>query len=180
MYELSSGQQINLQKSSYFASKHICSRRRLRIQHVLGCQARAFPITYLGAPLFKDRAKQSYFEEISNKTISKIEGWYNQYLSFAGKITLIKSVLSSIPIHILSCMVVPKAIILKVDSLLKNLLWANKWHRRLHWVSWAKVFSATSEGSLGIRSLIDTIFGLQGKLAWKVYMGQSLWARICH
>lgn len=126
MYELSSGQQINLQKSSYFASKHICSRRRLRIQHVPGCQARAFPITYLGAPLFKDRAKQSYFEEISNKTISKIEGWYNQYLSFAGKITLIKSVLSSIPIHILSCMVVPKAIILKVDSLLKNLLWANK------------------------------------------------------
>lgn len=35
-----------------------------------------------------------------------------------------------------------------------------------------------NEGGLGLRTLKDTVYGLQGKLAWKVFGGHTLWARI--
>lgn len=109
---------------------------------------------------------------------NKLEGWKAKFLSFAGKITLIKSVLASIPIHTLSCMVVPKAVIKKLENMMKNFLWSQHGNKRTHWVAWDDVCSKFSEGGLGIRSLNDTIFGLQGKLDWKVYAGDTLWTRI--
>lgn len=102
-YERSSGQQINLEKSSVYVSKSITGRKLSRIQHLLGCQVKEFPFTYLGAPLYRGRCKEVYFERIFQIVTSKLEGWKAKILSFAGKITLIKSVLASIPIHTLSC-----------------------------------------------------------------------------
>lgn len=34
------------------------------------------------------------------------------------------------------------------------------------------------KGGLGLRSLRDTIYGLHGKLAWKVHAGNTLWAKL--
>lgn len=45
-------------------------------------------------------------------------------------------------------------------------------------MAWDEVCTPYSEGVLGIRSFKDTIFGLQGKLAWKVFAGNTLWTRI--
>lgn len=39
-------------------------------------------------------------------------------------------------------------------------------------------FAHHVQWGLGFRSLNDTIFGLQGKLAWKVFYGDTLWARL--
>lgn len=61
-YERSSGQKINLEKSSIFVSKHINGRKLSRIQSVLGCKIREFPFTYLGAPFYKGRCKEVSFE----------------------------------------------------------------------------------------------------------------------
>lgn len=35
-----------------------------------------------------------------------------------------------------------------------------------------------AEDGLGIHSLIDFVYGFQGKLAWKVFSGSTLWARV--
>lgn len=131
-------------------------------------------MTYLWAPLFKGRAKILYFEDLISKINSKIKGWHNRFFSFAGKIILIKSVLASIPVHTLSCMVIPKSVSRRIENQLKTFLWANQGQQRLQWVSWKAVCAPPNEGGLGIRSLSDTIHGCQGKLAWKVYSGSSL------
>lgn len=44
-YERSSGQKINLQKSSIYASKHIKGRQLVRVHQVLGCQLKDMPFT---------------------------------------------------------------------------------------------------------------------------------------
>lgn len=178
VYENSSGQQVNLQKSSYYASKHINRRRRARIELLTGCPARSFPVTYLGAPLFKGRVKLVYFEDLINKINSKIEGWHSRYLSFALKITLINSVLSSMPVHTLSCMVISKTVIRRIENTFRTFLWANQGQHRHHWVSWKTVCAPKDEGGLGIWALWETIHGCHGKLAWKVFSGSSLWARV--
>lgn len=113
-YERSSGQQINLRKSSIFVSKHINGRKRTRIKQMLGVTISKLPFTYLGAPLYKGRCKDIYFDRLFQIVSNKLEGWKMKFLSFAGKITLIKF-LASIPIHTLSCMAVPKNVFCRLE-----------------------------------------------------------------
>lgn len=178
IYESSSCQQINLQKSSMFLSKQICGRKLARVQQVLECKVKQFPFNYLGAPLYKGRCKAEYFDRVIQIISNKLEGWKSKFMSFAGKITLIKSVLASIPVHTLSCMAVPKSIILRLENLMKAFLWSQHGEKRLSWVAWDEVCTPYNEGGLGIRALKDTVYGLQGKLAWKVYTGNTLWTKL--
>lgn len=103
----------------------------------------------------------------------RLQGWKAKFLSFGGCNTLIRSVLLSLPVHTMSCLVIPKSVIHRVEGMIKSFLWSQQGERRAHWVSWKNICTPTCHGGLGIRSLSDTIFGMQGKLA-----GTSLWARI--
>lgn len=70
------------------------------IEQSSGCKPKSFPLLYLGAPRIKGRSKAVNFEELIKRIRSKLEGWKTRFLSFAGKITWIKSVLAGIPIYI--------------------------------------------------------------------------------
>lgn len=177
-YEAASGQQINLQKSALYVSKRITRARITRIQRLTGCQAKQLPFKYLGAPIYNGRCRIQFFDETVEKFSSKIEGWHGRFLSFGGKITLLKAVLASLPIHVFSCMAIPKQIQRRIEGLMAAFLWSQNGQSRTHWVSWRKISRPIAEGGLGIRSVKDTIFGLHGKLAWKIPSQQSLWTRM--
>lgn len=87
-YEEASGQKINLQKSSFYASKNILPSRLIQIQRTSGFWKKNMPFKYLGALIYKGRCQASLFEEIFAKFATKLEGWHSRYLSFGGKITL--------------------------------------------------------------------------------------------
>jgi hypothetical protein len=55
-------------------------------------------IKYIGLPLTLGSNKASLWEEIISKFKAKISAWGGQWLTNAGKLTLIKSVMSSLPI----------------------------------------------------------------------------------
>lgn len=57
---------------------------------------------------------------------------------------------------------------------MKAFIWIQHGHKRLHWVAWDEICTPYNEGGLGIRTLKDTVYGLQGKLAWKVYSGENM------
>ncbi|GAV79223.1 hypothetical protein CFOL_v3_22688 [Cephalotus follicularis] len=92
-YEEFSGQLINRDKSYFVVSSKMTRQRTDLISAWSNFEGQSLPIKYLGIPLFEDLV-----ERIS----SRIQNWKCKLLSFGGKITLIKSVLSSMPIHILS------------------------------------------------------------------------------
>lgn len=73
-----------------------------------GLSPTPLPIKYLGVPLFKGRAKLEYFLELEANFNKRISGWKGCLLSFGGKLTLIKSVLTALPIHSLSIIKVPR------------------------------------------------------------------------
>lgn len=85
-YEEASGQKINLQKSSYFPSKSISLARQHRIKQCVGCSAKALPITYLGAPLFKGRAEAMYFDTMIQKVMLRLQGWKTKFLIWKTKL----------------------------------------------------------------------------------------------
>lgn len=65
--------------------------------------------------------------------------------------TLIRSVLMSIRIHVFLCMAVLKQVQKRIQSLMGAFLWSQQGQNRTHWVSWSKICKPISEGGLGIR-----------------------------
>lgn len=97
------------------------------------------PFKYLGELIYKGRCQASLFEEIFAKFATKLEGWHSRYLSFGGKITLIRSVLASLPIHIFSCMAIPKQVLRRMEGIIGAFLWSQRGSNRMNWVSLKKI-----------------------------------------
>ncbi|KAG2696272.1 hypothetical protein I3760_07G050900 [Carya illinoinensis] len=125
-----------------------------------------FPIKYLGVPLMVGRGIRR-----------KLEGWQNRFLSPGTRLLLLKHVLASIPIHLLSVLHAPKAVMVVLKRLMSNFFWGS-WNgkQKRHWVSWSKICSPIREGGLGLRKLEEVQESLFMKLAWNVLTGDSLWA----
>ena len=74
---------------------------------------------------------------LPDKLKIRIQAWEAAWLNLAGKVTLLKSVLSSIPVYQNTILLAPKSFISKVDALLRIFLWegGKNNERRLHLVS---------------------------------------------
>lgn len=101
-YEDISGQKVNLAKSSIIFGMKIPHQKKKRIQNILGIRNIGGGRKYLGLPEQIGRNKTKLFQGVVNKVRNDIGGWYNQYLSPAGKEVLIKSVAQAKPVYSMS------------------------------------------------------------------------------
>lgn len=77
-------------------------------------------------------------------------------LSFAGRLTLIKSVLASLPIYYMSIFKMPKGVANKINRLQAAFLWGDsETKRKVHMVSWEVVSKPQSHGGLGVRNIAE-------------------------
>ncbi|XP_043724786.1 uncharacterized protein LOC122671558 [Telopea speciosissima] len=155
-YEGFSGQLVNRQKSCFVLGDKVSMSRAHMIGAVTGFTRKSLPITYLGAPLHSGRHKICFFDEIVEKIRNKVAGWKGRLLSSGGRVTLLKHVLSSIPIHVLEMLDPPKAVTRRLYGIFADFLWGNsEWGKRKYWVCWRKICRPLDEGGLGIRLLED-------------------------
>ncbi|EOY19200.1 Retrotransposon, unclassified-like protein [Theobroma cacao] len=177
-YEQISGQRVNHQKSCFVTANNMPSSRRQIISQTIGFLHKTLPITYLGAPLFKGPKKVMLFDSLINKIRERITGWENKILSPGGRITLLRSVLSSMPIYLLQVLKPPACVIQKIERLFNSFLWGSSMDStRIHWTAWHNITFPSSEGGLGIRSLKDSFDAFSAKLWWRFDTCQSLWVR---
>ncbi|VFQ93971.1 unnamed protein product [Cuscuta campestris] len=81
-------------------------------------------------------------------------GWYHKLLSQSGRLTLIKHVLNTMPLHMLGCSKLTKSIIKCLHSKMNNFLWGHdKDNKKYHWSSWEKLCFPKDEGGLGSTDL---------------------------
>ncbi|KAL0290582.1 UNVERIFIED_CONTAM: hypothetical protein Sradi_7046700 [Sesamum radiatum] len=83
-------------------------------------------ITYLGAPLYKGNKRKVLYENLIDKVRNRISGWENCHLSYGGRLQLIKTVLSSMPIYLLQVLNPPVSTIQKLERLFARFFWT-KW-----------------------------------------------------
>lgn len=83
-----------------------------------------FPMTYLGLPLTLGRLKVVHLQRTVDKARSKLTGWQGRLLNPAGRRELVRSVLSAIPIYLLTTMKPPKQLLKDFDKMRQRFLGA--------------------------------------------------------
>ena len=66
---------------------------------ILGCRVGSLPMTYLGMPLGMSHKSSPIWNPILEKIERKLTRWKKLYSSKGGRLTLLKSTLSSLPTY---------------------------------------------------------------------------------
>lgn len=106
--------------------------------------------------------------------------WKRRHLSLGGRVTLINSILNSLPTFFLSFFKAPKKVIKTIVSLQRNFLWGgSEEKRKIAWVRWEKVCLPKKEGGLGIKNIEWFNKALLSKWRWRLLMGdEGMWVRV--
>ena len=126
------------------------------LSDIPGFKRGTFPTRYLGLPLNPRRLMMATLQPFIDKITGKLYSWIVKYLSFAGKVRMVGSVIYRMVNFWSAVFVLPKAFYEKVDSFCASFLWKNKTtsaagSREV----WEDVCHPKSEGGLGIRLLED-------------------------
>ncbi|CAL5368692.1 unnamed protein product [Camellia sinensis] len=120
-FEAVSGLRINLSKSELIPVGEVGQLPVLAA--VLGCKVATLPVTYLGLPLGASFKAKGVWDGVLDRVQRRLAGWKQQYLSKGGRLTLIKSVLSSILTYFMSLHVIPVSVAARLEKLQRDFLW---------------------------------------------------------
>ena len=107
LYEKSSEQQINREKTTLFFSKYVLNGRKEEIKNLLGVPEIKEHEKYLGLPAIVQRNKKASLNYIKERIWNKLQSWKENLLSQAGREDLLKSMVQTIPTFDMSCLKLP-------------------------------------------------------------------------
>ncbi|GJV73082.1 RNA-directed DNA polymerase, eukaryota, reverse transcriptase zinc-binding domain protein [Tanacetum coccineum] len=150
-FYLASGLKINLNKSKLMGIG-ISHDMVASAAKSIGCSILHTPFNYLGVKL--------------------------KSLSIGGRLTLIKSVLSSLPLYYMSSFKVPKGVLSKMESIRKNFFNAVENVEKMSLIGWNKILASKKNGGLGVSSFFAYNRALLFKWIWRFLANcVSLWSR---
>jgi hypothetical protein len=113
-FEQLSGLKINFHKSEIFCfgaakeSEHLYSQ-------LFGCKTGTYPFRYLGIPMHVRKLSNADWATLLERIEKKLGSWKGKHLSYGGRLVLINSVLTSLPLYMLSFFEIPKEVLKKLD-----------------------------------------------------------------
>jgi hypothetical protein len=100
-FELVSGLKVNFFKSKIYGINVEDSFMRAASNFV-PCNTDSIPFRFLGIPVGANPRRCATWSPILNSIKSKLSSWRGRMLSIGGRVTLINSVLSSLPLYFFS------------------------------------------------------------------------------
>ncbi|KAJ0615163.1 putative RNA-directed DNA polymerase [Helianthus annuus] len=172
----------SVQKSTVYFS-NVPSYVKNAILNIMPFKEGSLPVKYLGVPLIASRLLYKDCQILIEMLENRIMHWRNKLLSFAGRLQLISSVLSSLHIYWSSVFMLPKRVIVSLEALMRNFLWSHDkaFQKGRAKVSWKTVCVPKLEGGLGIRRIGDVNIALITAHIWSIITNRrSLWVEWVH
>jgi len=164
-YEIVSGLKVNFHKSKLVGIR-VDSFALNIYAKTLNCHTLRLPFQYLGVEVGGNPRKKQFWESVVTKLEARLSSWKGRFLSMAGRICLLKSVFTTIPLFYLSIFKAPVAVCNKIKIIQRRFLWAwGRENKMIYWVSWDNVCKLLEEGGLGIKEIRNFNTALLAK--WK-------------
>ena len=120
-FEALLGLRINLEKSELLPVGNIPNVDELADE--LGCKVGNLPSSYLGLPLGANYKSMTIWDGVEERFRKRLAMWKRQYISKGWRATLIKIMLSSLPIYFMYIFQVPRPVRLRLEQIQRYFLW---------------------------------------------------------
>ncbi|XP_062089135.1 uncharacterized protein LOC133795693 [Humulus lupulus] len=181
LFSQSSGLQANYSKSKLI-SNGIPEVEVQRILSVSKLKRGNLPFQYLGIPISAKKFSPCDYEGLIDKMVDRIKNWSWKFLSFAGRLTLINSVLISFHTYWAHIVVLPKRVLCRINEICRAFLWKGLAEfGGPGSVAWDDVCKSKYKGGLGIRHIDLWNLAALRKYVWAIAANkENMWVKWIH
>jgi hypothetical protein len=122
IFEQLSGLKINFHKNELFCFGK-AKEEEQQYKHIFGCGAGLLPFRYLGVPIHYKTLRNSYWCPVETRFVGKLGCWKGKLLSYGDRLILINSILTSLPMFMLSFLEIPKWVFKRLDFYRSRFFW---------------------------------------------------------
>jgi len=133
--------------------------------------------SYLGLPLAKETGKAEIWAKHIEKMRGLLQSWGVSWLNLAGRSTLIKAVLSALPIYQYAVTLAPASTHKHMELLMRSFLWqgGKQESKKFSLVKWEQVILPYDKGGLAIKIPSFSNRAMGFKLIWRILTGKGSW-----
>ena len=122
-FHVMSGLKVNFGKSGLLCLG-VDDPAASRLEACLRCSRIELPFNYLGFPMGENMNRVAAWNPIVERVQKRLATWRAVGLAKVGRLTLILSVLNSLPVYFLSLYRMPKRVITRIEQIQRRFLWA--------------------------------------------------------
>lgn len=147
---------------------------------MIRCSPGRLPFNHLGVPIACNMNLVRNWNVVIEKFQKRLSRWKAKSLSYGGRITLLKSVLSSLPLYYFSIYRAPIQVVDSLERLRRIFFWGGTEDvDKMSWLAWEKVVAPIEYGGVGLGSLRDANLGLLSKWWYRFKENQgALWRKV--
>lgn len=180
-FSMASGLEANMDKTEvYFGG--VKEEEKGQILDRLPMKLGVIPFKYLGVPLSSKKLTYAQCKPLLEKILAKVKCWTVKFLSYAGRLQLVKSVLFGMQTYWSQIFLLPKKLIKEVQRVCRVFLWTRSTNpSRKAPIAWDQMCLPKSAGGWNIIHLLWWNKAAIMKLLWAIaFKNDSLWVKWVH
>ena len=143
---------------------------------LFGCNAGQFPFRYLGIPMHHRQLRNIDWRKVEEHFEKKLTCWKAKHLSYGGRLVLLNSVLSSLPMFMMSFFEIPKGVLKKLDQYRSRFFWQGDLDKKKYRLAkWDILCHPKDQGGLGVIDLKVQNKCLLSKWIVNLLNGEGTW-----